>query len=68
MITFKQFLENLNPNKIGSTSKMYGKQTGAYNDFIRDEGQKNKEMNLFRKMTGFPVDLVKRKMNKGSIV
>lgn len=68
MITFKQFLENLDPNKIGSTAKMYGKQTGAYNDFIRDQGQKNKEMNLFRKMTGFPVDLVKRRMNKGSTV
>ena len=68
MITFKQFLEKFNPNEIGSAAKMYGKQTGAYNDFIRDEGQKNKEMNLFRKMTGFPVDLVKRKMNKGSIV
>jgi len=65
MITFKQFLEKLDPNKIGSTAKMYGKQTGAYNDFIRDQGQKNKEMNLFRKMTGFPVDLAKRKTNSG---
>tara|TARA_Y100001972_G_scaffold45928_1_gene56637 strand:+ start:48 stop:404 length:357 start_codon:yes stop_codon:yes gene_type:complete len=61
MKTFKQFLENLDPLKIGSTAKMYGKQTGAYDSFIRDVGQKSKEMKIFRKMTGFPVDLVKRK-------
>ena len=63
MKTFKQFLENLDPLKIGSTAKMYGKQTGAYDSFIRDQDQKAKEMKIFRKMTGFnlPFDLVKNK-------
>ena len=65
MKTFKQFLENLDPLKIGSTAKMYGKQTGAYDSFIRDQDQKSKEMKIFRKMTGFklPLDLVKKKTN-----
>ena len=60
MITFKQFLENLS-----KTPKMYGKQTGSYDSFIRDQGQKSKENMLFKKMTGFklPLDLVKRKTN-----
>ena len=60
MITFKQFLENLS-----KTPKMYGKQTGWYDSFIRDQSQKAKENNLFKKMTGFklPLDLVKKKTN-----
>ncbi len=60
MITFKQFLENLS-----KTPKMYGKQTGSYDSFIRDQGQKSKENMLFKKMTGFklPLDLVKKKTN-----
>tara|TARA_Y100000114_G_scaffold135260_1_gene136002 strand:+ start:348 stop:542 length:195 start_codon:yes stop_codon:yes gene_type:complete len=60
MITFKQFLENLS-----KTPKMYGKQTGNFDDFIRDQGQKAKENMLFKKMTGFqlPLDLVKKKKN-----
>ena len=60
MITFKQFLENLS-----KTPKMYGKQTGNYDQFIRDLGQKQKENMLFKKMTGFqlPLDLVKKKTN-----
>ena len=60
MITFKQFLENLS-----KTPKMYGKQSGSYDSFIRDQGQKAKENMLFKKMTGFklPLDLVKRKTN-----
>ena len=60
MITFKQFLENLS-----KTPKMYGKQTGDYDQFIRDLGQKQKENMLFKKMTGFklPLDLVKKKTN-----
>ncbi len=60
MITFKQFLENLS-----KTPKMYGKQTGSYDQFIRDLGQKQKENMLFKKMTGFglPLDLVKKKTN-----
>ena len=60
MITFKQFLENLS-----RTPKMYGKQSGSYDSFIRDQGQKSKENMLFKKMTGFklPLDLVKRKTN-----
>ena len=60
MITFKQFLENLS-----KTPKMYGKQTGNFDDFIRDQGQKSKENMLFKKMTGFklPLDLVKKKTN-----
>ena len=44
MITFKQFLENLS-----KTPKMYGKQTGNYDQFIRDLGQKQKENMLFKK-------------------
>jgi hypothetical protein len=61
MITFKQFLENLS-----KTPKMYGKQTGNYDQFIRDLGQKSKENMLFKKMTGFglPLDLVKKKTNR----
>jgi len=60
MITFKQFMENLS-----KTPKMYGKQSGSYDSFIRDLGQKQKENMLFKKMTGFklPLDLVKRKTN-----
>ena len=60
MITFKQFLENLS-----KTPKMYGKQSGWYDSFIRDQGQKARENNLFKKMTGFklPLDLVKKKTN-----
>jgi len=60
MITFKQFLENLS-----KTPKMYGKQSGRYDSFIRDQGQKAKENMLFKKMTGFqlPLDLVKKKTN-----
>ena len=60
MITFKQFLENLS-----KTPKMYGKQSGSYDSFIRDQGQKAKENMLFKKMTGFslPLDLVKKKTN-----
>ena len=44
MITFKQFLENLS-----KTPKMYGKQSGWYDSFIRDQGQKEKENMLFKK-------------------
>ena len=60
MITFKQFRENLS-----KTPKMYGKQTGWYDSFIRDQTQKAKENNLFKKITGFtlPLDLVKKKTN-----
>ncbi len=60
MITFKQFMENLS-----KTPKMYGKQSGSYDSFIRDQGQKAKENMLFKKMTGFklPLDLVKKKTN-----
>ena len=58
MITFKQFLENLS-----KTPKMYGKQTGSYDSFIRDAGQKAKENMLFKKMTGFQLPLVKKKTN-----
>ena len=60
MITFKQFMENLS-----KTPKMYGKQTGWYDSFIRDQNQKAKENNLFKKMTGFklPLDLVKKNTN-----
>ena len=58
MITFKQFLENLS-----KTPKMYGKQTGWYDSFIRDQGQKSKENMLFKKMTGFQLPLAKRKTN-----
>ena len=60
MKTFKQFMENLS-----KTPKMYGKQTGWYDDFIRTKEQKQKENNLFKKMTGFklPLDLVKKKTN-----
>ena len=60
MITFKQFMENLS-----KTPKMYGKQSGSYDSFIRDQGQKARENMLFKKMTGFqlPLDLVKKKTN-----
>ena len=58
MITFKQFLENLS-----KTPKMYGKQTGSYDSFIRDAGQKAKENMLFKKMTGFQLPLAKKKTN-----
>ena len=60
MITFKQFLENLS-----KTPKMYGKQSGWYDSFIRDKSQKARENDLFKKMTGFklPLDLVKKKTN-----
>tara|TARA_B100000424_G_scaffold133613_1_gene101293 strand:+ start:285 stop:479 length:195 start_codon:yes stop_codon:yes gene_type:complete len=60
MITFKQFMENLS-----KTPKMYGKQSGSYDSFIRDQGQKARENMLFKKMTGFklPLDLVKKKSN-----
>ena len=62
MKTFKQFMEELNQSK---TPKMYGKQSGQYDSFIRDVGQKAKENDIFKKMTGFklPLDLVKRKTN-----
>jgi len=63
MITFKQFLENLS-----KTPKMYGKQTGKFDQFIRDQGQKNKENMLFKKMTGFQLPLAKRLSNNGSKV
>ena len=58
MKTFKQFMENLS-----KTPKMYGKQSGSYDSFIRDQDQKTKENTLFKKMTGFklPLDLVKNK-------
>ena len=61
MITFKQFMENLS-----KTPKMYGKQSGSYDSFIRDQGQKARENMLFKKMTGFqlPLDLVKKKSNR----
>tara|TARA_B100001057_G_scaffold27241_1_gene25026 strand:+ start:86 stop:292 length:207 start_codon:yes stop_codon:yes gene_type:complete len=68
MKTFKQFLENLDPNKIGSAAKMYGKQTGAYNDFIRDQGQKAKENDIFKKMTGFKLPLAKKPTTNVSTV
>ena len=58
MITFRQFLENLS-----KTPKMYGKQTGSYDSFIRDAGQKAKENMLFKKMTGFQLPLAKKKTN-----
>tara|TARA_B100000945_G_scaffold3206_1_gene2708 strand:+ start:321 stop:509 length:189 start_codon:yes stop_codon:yes gene_type:complete len=58
MITFKQFRENLS-----KTPKMYGKQTGWYDDFIRTKEQKSKENMLFKKMTGFQLPLAKRKTN-----
>ena len=58
MITFKQFLENLS-----KTPKMYGKQTGIFDDFIRDQRQKSKENMLFKKMTGFQLPLAKKKTN-----
>ena len=60
MITFRQFMENLS-----KTPKMYAKQTGWYDSFIRDQGQKAKENMLFKKMTGFklPLELVKKKTN-----
>ena len=60
MITFRQFMENLS-----KTPKMYGKQSGSYDSFIRDQGQKARENMLFKKMTGFqlPLDLVKKKSN-----
>lgn len=63
MKTFKQFMEDL--NNQSKTPKMYGKQTGKYDDFIRDQGQKRKENMLFKKMTGFklPLDLVKKNTN-----
>jgi hypothetical protein len=50
---------------LSKTPKMYGKQTGSYDQFIRDLGQKQKENMLFKKMTGFklPLDLVKKKTN-----
>tara|TARA_B100000927_G_scaffold299_1_gene346 strand:+ start:144 stop:335 length:192 start_codon:yes stop_codon:yes gene_type:complete len=63
MITFKQFLENLS-----KTPKMYGKQTGGYDQFIRDQGQKNKENMLFKKMTGFKLPLAKKVTTNGSTV
>ena len=58
MITFRQFLENLS-----KTPKMYGKQTGSFDSFIRDAGQKAKENMLFKKMTGFQLPLAKKKTN-----
>ena len=60
MITFIQFMVNLS-----KTPKMYGKQSGSYDSFIRDQGQKARENMLFKKMTGFqlPLDLVKKKSN-----
>tara|TARA_Y100000768_G_scaffold341639_1_gene286222 strand:- start:569 stop:760 length:192 start_codon:yes stop_codon:yes gene_type:complete len=63
MITFKQFLENLS-----KTPKMYGKQTGKFDQFIRDQGQKNKENMLFKKMTGFQLPLAKKATTNGSTV
>tara|TARA_B100001057_G_scaffold467680_1_gene526058 strand:- start:1229 stop:1429 length:201 start_codon:yes stop_codon:yes gene_type:complete len=62
MKTFKQFMEELNQSK---TPKMYGKQTGKYDDFVRDQDQKAKENSLFKRMTGFklPLDLVKKNTN-----
>ncbi len=48
---------------LSKTPKMYGKQSGSYDSFIRDQDQKTKENTLFKKMTGFklPLDLVKNK-------
>ena len=48
---------------LSKTPKMYGKQSGSYDSFIRDQDQKTKENMLFKKMTGFklPLDLVKYK-------
>ena len=63
MITFKQFLENLS-----KTPKMYGKQTGGYDQFIRTKDQKSKENMIFKKMTGFQLPLAKRISNNGSKV
>jgi hypothetical protein len=63
MKTFKQFMEDL--NNQSKTPKMYGKQSGSYDSFIRDQGQKAKENMLFKKMTGFKIDLAKRKTNSG---
>ena len=63
MITFKQFLENLS-----KTPKMYGKQTGKFDQFIRDQGQKNKENMIFKKMTGFQLPLAKKATTNGSTV
>ena len=59
MKTFKQFMENLS-----KTPKMYGKQPGWYDSFIRDQSQKARENMIFKKMTGFqlPLDLVKNKI------
>jgi hypothetical protein len=50
---------------LSKTPKMYGKQSGSYDSFIRDQGQKARENMLFKKMTGFqlPLDLVKKKSN-----
>ena len=63
MKTFKQFMEDL--NNQSKTPKMYGKQSGSYDSFIRDQGQKAKENMLFKKMTGVKIDLAKRKTNSG---
>ena len=63
MKTFKQFMEDL--NNQSKTPKMYGMQSGSYESFIRDQGQKAKENMLFKKMTGFKIDLAKRKTNSG---
>ena len=41
MKTFKQFMEDL--NNQSKTPKMYGKQSGSYDSFIRDQGQKAKK-------------------------
>ena len=45
MKTFKQFLENLS-----KTPKMYGKQSGRFDDFVRDQTQKSKENSKKRKL------------------
>ena len=63
MITFKQFLEN-----ASKTPKMYGQQTGKFDQFIRDQGQKSKENMLFKKMTGFKLPLAKKATTNGSTV
>ena len=49
---------------LSKTPKMYGKQSGGYDSFIRDQSQKARENMIFKKMTGFqlPLDLVKNKI------
>jgi len=66
MKTFKQFMEDL--NNQSKTPKMYGKQSGSYDSFIRDAGQKAKEIDIFKKMTGFQLPLAKKPTKNVSTV